>query len=78
MSLQYDLETPVNVPALSSITKAQFIEIINTLKPLANIGGVIVMSGAGGSHPDVTNNPRSTFAISAPVKRLGSWPPNSC
>jgi len=58
MSVQYDVLAGLDITGLSSVTKAQLLQMINQLAPLPNIGGVIVMSGAAGAHPDVTNNAR--------------------
>lgn len=70
--IQYDLETPVNLPALSSITQQQLLAALNTLKPIYNIGGVIVMSGASSAHPDVTNNPRFVRYVWLDTQTAGS------
>lgn len=55
---QFDLETSVDLLALSSVSKAQLNQAVNQLGPRSNIGGIIVMSGAGNAHPDITNNAR--------------------
>lgn len=83
MSQQYDFQTPVNVAALSSVSLSKFLEIINTLQPLSNIGGVIVKSGASNAHPDITNNARfiryvwiDTQTADSPVLKIyvGTYP----
>lgn len=58
MSTQYDFNPGIDISGLSSVTQAQLLQMVSQLAPLSNIGGVIVMSGAGSAHPDVTNNPR--------------------
>jgi len=58
MSAQYDFNPGIDISGLSSVTQAQLLQMVAQLAPLSNIGGVIVMSGAGSAHPDVTNNPR--------------------
>jgi len=58
MSVQYDFQAGYDPSASASISASQLLQMCNQLTPLSNIGGVIVMSGAGSAHPDVTNNPR--------------------
>lgn len=63
MSQQYDMQSGFDISSLLSVSKAQLMQMVNQIAPLANIGGVIVMSGAANAHPDVTNNPRFTRYI---------------
>ena len=67
MSAQFDFNAGLDPSALTSITQAQLLQMIQQIVPLSNIGGVIfqagtslgttIAQGTGGS-PDVTNNPR--------------------
>lgn len=66
--IQYDFLAGLDPSALTSITQAQLLQMINQIAPLSNIGGIVyqprttsattdVAEGTAGS-PDVTNNPR--------------------
>lgn len=67
MASQYDFVAGLDISSLSSVSQAEFMQAINQLAPLANIGGVIfqagtslnvtIAQGTGGS-PDVTGNSR--------------------
>lgn len=66
IAAQYDFNAGFDPSALSSITAAQFLQMIQQMAPLGNIGGVIEGAGAslnasipqGVGSPSVTNNPR--------------------
>lgn len=54
MALQYDINAGFDPSSLSSLTAAQFLQMIQQAEPLGNIGGIIYQNTA----PDVANNPR--------------------
>lgn len=57
--IQHDFSPGFDPSSLVSITQAQLLQMFQQMAPLANIGGIIVMSGGGGiSWPGVINNPR--------------------
>lgn len=56
---QFDYQSGYDLSSLSSATQAQVMQALSQIAPLSNIGGVILMSGGGGTDwPGVTNNPR--------------------
>jgi hypothetical protein len=54
MAQQYDLQTAFDPTTLTQINQLQLLQLVNSLTPLDNIGGVIAQATA----PDVVNNPR--------------------
>lgn len=58
MPSQYDFKPGADLSVVASPTKFDLMQAIYGITPSDNIGGVILMSGAGGQYPDVTNNPR--------------------
>jgi hypothetical protein len=58
MSAEFDLQAGLDISSLSSVTKAQLMQMIAQSSPLTNRGGIIYMSGAAGALPDIANNSR--------------------
>lgn len=78
LSAQFDVNAGFDPSSLSSVTAAQFLQMIQQVAPLSNIGFIIVGAGPsqatplaqGTQGPSVTNNPRfanyiwlNTFAL---------------
>lgn len=56
---QFDFEPGFDLSSLTSATQEQVMQALSQIGPLSNIGGIIVMSGGGGTDwPGVTNNTR--------------------
>ncbi len=54
MAQQYDFNAGVDISALTSITQAQLMQMVQQIAPLSNIGGILYQS----TTPDVANNAR--------------------
>jgi hypothetical protein len=54
VAVQYDVNAGLDISALSSVSQAQLMQMVQQLAPLSNIGGVLFQS----TTPDVANNAR--------------------
>jgi len=54
MTAQYDFNAGLDISALTSVTQAQLMQMVQQIAPLSNIGGIIAQS----TTPDVAGNPR--------------------
>lgn len=54
MAAQYDFNAGLDISALSSVTQAQLMQMVQQIAPLSNIGGILYQS----TTPDVAGNPR--------------------
>lgn len=83
LETQYDFNAGLDPSALSSLTAAQLLQMIQQMAPLSNVGGVIVGAGAslnatipeGTGSPSVTNNPRFARYIWLNTYSAASAPP---